>query len=101
MALLEMERMTPDGSGNGSALHSWLRALEATAPIAGNPARTLASVIEEVAQGQGEAEALISAPATLTYRALIERANRYARWALDQKLGKGETVCLIMPNRPE
>ena len=101
MALLEMERITPDRSGNGSALHGWLRALEATAPIAGNPARTLASVIEEVAQSQGEAEALISAPATLTYRALIGRANRYARWALDQNLGKGETVCLIMPNRPE
>jgi len=27
--------------------------------------------------------------------------NRYARWALAQKLGKGNTVCLVMPNRPE
>src|SRR5262249_13120273 len=27
--------------------------------------------------------------------------NRYARWALAQGLGKGETVCLLMPNRPE
>ena len=26
---------------------------------------------------------------------------RYARWALDQGLAKGETVCLMMPNRPE
>ena len=37
----------------------------------------------------------------MTYRALADRANRYARWALAQNLGKGETVCLIMPNRPE
>ena len=37
----------------------------------------------------------------MTYRALAERANRYARWALAQDLGKGETVCLMMPNRPE
>ena len=28
----------------------------------------------------------------LTYRALAERANRYARWALEQSLGKGEAV---------
>jgi fatty-acyl-CoA synthase len=37
----------------------------------------------------------------LTYRALDERTNRYARWALEQNIGKGETVCLVMPNRPE
>ncbi len=30
-----------------------------------------------------------------------ERANRYARWALQAQLAKGETVCLMMPNRPE
>src|SRR6185295_8466739 len=29
------------------------------------------------------------------------RANQYARWALRQGLAKGETVCLLMPNRPE
>ena len=27
--------------------------------------------------------------------------NRYARWALEQGLGKGDVVCLLMPNRPE
>ena len=27
--------------------------------------------------------------------------QRYARWALEQGLAKGETVCLMMPNRPE
>src|SRR5581483_9705128 len=37
----------------------------------------------------------------LSYRQLTRRANRYARWARREGLGKGETVCLLMPNRPE
>jgi fatty-acyl-CoA synthase len=101
MALLELERVSPAGRGKDTALRGWVRALEATAPIASHPQRVLPRVIEELAQSQGEAEALISATATLTYRALAERANRYARWALSQNLAKGETVCLMMPNRPE
>jgi fatty-acyl-CoA synthase len=58
-------------------------------------------VIEEVADKFAEAPALLSDLECLTYRALAERSNRYARWALDQGLAKGEAVCLIMPNRPE
>ena len=65
------------------------------------PHRILLDAIEDVAAGHADAEALISEHATLTYRALIERSRRYARWALDQKLAKGETVCLMMPNRPD
>ena len=87
--------------GTDSALRDWVRALEATAPIAGNPRRILPDAIEELAQSRGDAEALISERGTLTYRALVERSRRYARWALDQDLAKGETVCLMMPNRPE
>ena len=101
MALLELERESPARRGNDTALRGWVRALEATAPIAGRPERVLPRVIEELAQSQGEAAALISATGTLTYRALAERANRYARWALSQNLAKGETVCLMMNNRPE
>ena len=36
-----------------------------------------------------------------SYRELAARANRYARWALAQGIAKGDTVCLLMPNRPE
>ncbi len=78
-----------------------MRALEATAPIAKQPQRLLPHVIAEMAQTHGASAALISDRETLTYRALTERANRYARWALEQKLAKGETVCLLMPNRPD
>src|SRR5204862_2384488 len=49
----------------------------------------------------GDAPALLSAGERLTYRALAARATRYARWAIEQRLVKGEAVCLLMPNRPE
>ena len=101
MALVETERAARQIGGKESALHDWVRALEATAPIVRNPQRLLLDVIEELAALRGEAPALLSARERLTYRALAERANRYARWALAQNLGKGETLALLMPNRPE
>ena len=80
---------------------AWLRALELTAPIAHNRDRTLPAVIEEVAARMGDAPALLSDRESFTYSALAQRANQYARWALDQGLGKGDVVCLLMTNRPE
>src|SRR6516162_4035300 len=80
---------------------TWLGALEATAPIAAKPQYILPSVIEDLAESRGDSQALLSPDGCLTYRALAECANRTARWALDQGLAKGDTVCLMMPNRPE
>jgi len=82
-------------------LQGALRALRMTTPIAKNPARVFPVVIDELADKYGEAPALISDRERFSYRALAERANRYARWALRENLAKGETVCLLMPNRPE
>src|SRR6202012_5586415 len=101
MALVEIERISPEGAAKETASRDWLRALEATATIVRNPQRTLLDAIQDIARDAGETDAFISRRGTLTYRALIERANRYARWALGQDLGKGDTVCLMMPNRPE
>jgi len=101
MGLIETARDRPAGGGNDTALRDWVRALEASAPIAANPRRLLFHIIEELAQAQGEAPALLSAGESLTYRALVGRANRYGRWALNQGLRKGDVVCLMMPNRPE
>ena len=98
MTLIETKPAKPRGGGKGGSLHDWVRALEATAPIAGNPQRILPRVIEELAHDRGDAPALLSARETLSFRALSERANRYARWALAQGLAKGEAVGLIMPN---
>src|SRR3989442_8511766 len=89
------------GSSNQSAAKAWSHALKLTAPIANTPHRILATVIEELAARLGDAPALLSDRECLTYRALAERSNRYARWALDQNLAKDDAVCLLMPNRPE
>ncbi len=87
--------------GGPSAAKSWVRALELTASIARNPEQLLSSVIEERAETFGEAPALLSKGECMSYRALAERSNQCARWALQHGLGKGDTVCLVMPNRPE
>jgi fatty-acyl-CoA synthase len=84
-----------------SPAKAWLRALELTSAIPRNRERTLSVAIEEVAARMGDAPALLSDKESLTYRALSERANQYARWALDQGLAKGDVVCLLMANRPE
>jgi fatty-acyl-CoA synthase len=87
--------------GNSTVAAAWLRALELTAPIAQHPDRIFPTVIEELAAKFGETPALLSDHECLTYRGLAQRSNRYARWALEQNLTKGDTVCLLMPNRPE
>ena len=82
-------------------LQGALRALRMTTPIAKNPTRVFPVVIDELADKYGDAPALISDRERFSYRELAGRANRYARWALRENLAKGETVCLLMPNRPE
>ena len=80
---------------------AWLRALELTAPIPNHPHRIFPALIEDLAEKFGDAPALISDTESLNYRELARRSNRYARWALDQGICKGDAVCLLMPNRPE
>src|SRR5215471_4087224 len=77
------------------------RALRGAAPIAKNPTMVFPRLLETLAARYGDNPALISDVETLTYRGLAARTNRYARWALAQGLAKGDTVCLLMPNRPE
>jgi fatty-acyl-CoA synthase len=78
-----------------------LRALRYTTPIAKSPTRVFPTLVEELAQKYDGAPALLSDRERFTYRELDERSNRYARWALAQGVAKGDTVCLLMPNRPE
>src|SRR3984957_11282372 len=88
-------------AGRNSALRAWVRALETTAPIAQNPARTLPVLVDSLAERFGTAPALLSGNENLTYRGLAERSNQYAQWALRQGLSFGDVVCLLMPNCPE
>ncbi len=84
-----------------SAANAWMRALELSAAIPRNRDRVMGTVIHEMAARSSNAPALLSDRECMTYRELSERASQYARWALDQGLSKGETVCLLMTNRPE
>src|SRR5439155_13617212 len=84
-----------------SVAKAWLRALAKTVPIAGRPAHVFAAVIDEAVERYGEPPALLSARECFTYRTLVDRSNRYARWALAQGLAKGDCVGLLMANRPE
>ena len=84
-----------------SPAKAWLRALERTASIAAHPHRVLPTVIEDLGTRFGETPALLSDRECFSYHDLAARANRYARWALDQGLAKGDVVGLFMPSRPE
>jgi fatty-acyl-CoA synthase len=88
-------------SANVTYLQGALRTLRMTTPIAKHPTRVFPQVISELAAKYGDAPALLSERERFTYRELSARSNRYARWALAQDLKKGDSVCLLMPNRPE
>ncbi len=92
-----IERLTADVS----TLKGALRTLRMTTPIAKKPTRVFPQVVLELADKYGDAPALLSDRERFSYRQLAERSNRYARWALTQGIRKGDTVCLMMPGRPE
>ncbi len=95
MALIE--RLHADAAFIAGA---W-RTLKMTTPIARNPTRIFPDVVEDLAERYGDAPALLSERESFSYRELAQRSNRYARWALAHGIGKGDCVCLLMPNRPE
>jgi fatty-acyl-CoA synthase len=83
-----------------SASKAWLRALDLTARIERDPRRTLPVVVDELSAQFGEAPALLSDRATLSFKALAARMNAVARWTIAQNLD-GKTVCLLLPNQPD
>ena len=87
--------------GKPSAAKSWLKAIELTSRIEANPRRLFADIVEDWAERQPDRPALMSDVETFSYRALADRINRYARWALSAGIGAGDTVCLFMPSRPD
>src|SRR5271170_4857936 len=96
----EAQTIVPVSTATSTA-KCWSRALELTAPIHRNRERVMSTVIEELAARCGDAPALLSDREQFSYRALTERSNQYARWALAQGLTKGDVVGLLMTNRPE
>src|SRR5262245_25151662 len=88
-------------SAEVACLKGAVRTLKMTTPIAKHPTRVFPQGISELAGEHGDAPALLSDRERLSYRELAARSNRYARWALTQDVAKGDTVCLLMPGRPE
>jgi fatty-acyl-CoA synthase len=78
-----------------------LRALMRVTPMARHKERTFPDVADELALRYGDRPALLSDRETFTFAGFNARANRYARWAMANGIGKGDVVCLLMPNRPE
>ncbi len=96
-----IDRPTESPPRKLSAARTWLKAIELTSRIEIAPSRLFADVVEDWAAHQPDRPALVSDAQTLSYRALAERINRYARWALSTGVKRGDTVCLIMPTRPD
>jgi fatty-acyl-CoA synthase len=92
-----IERLASDAT----YLKGAIRALRTTVPIAKNPTRVFPQLICELADRYRDAPALLSTRERFTYGDLAARSNRYARWALEQSVAKGDTVCLLMSGRPE
>lgn len=84
-----------------SVAKSWLNAIEITARIEREPERLLCDTVAEWEMRTPNAHALLSERERFSYAELARRIDGYARWALAQGIGKGVTVALLMPNRPD
>lgn len=84
-----------------ACLSGALRALKATTHIGKNRTRVFPHVIAELAEKHRGRVALISERETYSYEELNGRANAYARWAKANGVQKGDTVALMMANRPD
>ena len=80
---------------------AWLRALETVSHATRDPRRTLSCAVTDWARKYGDATALVSEQENFSFRTLESRMNQYSRWALNAGIASGETVALVMGNRPE
>jgi len=78
-----------------------LRVVKATKLAIKRSDFTLGDHLAAWAAQNGDRPALSSERESLSYRQLDARANAYARWGRARGLSKGDTVALMMPNRPE
>ena len=82
------------------AREAWLRALQATAPLAAR-GETLPQLVDRWALSYDSAPALLGTDGTLTYRRLAWRVNQFSRWGISRGLRRGDTVALLMGNAPD
>jgi len=63
--------------------------------------RLICDIVAEHARKTPDAPAILCGDETLSYAQLDARANAYAHWAIGQGIGRGQSVALLMENRPD
>lgn len=63
--------------------------------------KTIVDIVEHWARKTPDAPAIVFGEHTFSYGAFNAAADRYAHWAHAQGIGHGESVALLMENRPE
>ena len=96
-----IDRPTESPPRKPSAAKTWLKAIELTSRIEASRSGLFADVVEDWAARQPRPAGAGLGRRDLQLCALAERINRYARWALSAGIKPGDTVCLLMPNRPD
>jgi len=82
-------------------LRSARRTLKRLNKVYADDRHTFADTIEELAETKPDNVAIYFEDRALTYREYNALANQYARWALAQGIGRGDSVALLMENRAE
>jgi fatty-acyl-CoA synthase len=82
-------------------ISSILRTLWLLRLVKPHSTRIIADIVAAHARKTPGAIALIFQGETVTYAELDARANRYAHWAMAQGIGHGQSVALLMENRPD
>src|SRR6201995_3890068 len=66
-----------------------------------NATRSIVDIVESQAQKRPRNIAIYCLDQAVTYADLDAAANRHANWALQTGIGRGDSVALLMENRPD
>ena len=77
------------------------RTLKPLKTIAANSPVLVSDDFEAAVDAHADKVAIVFEDREVTYRELDAMANRYAHWAKGRRIGRGEKVALMMPNRVE
>ena len=80
-------------------LRAALRSLKRLGDIYKTPNHTFVDTVEALARTKGKNVAIYFEDRKLTYSDYNGEANRYARWALSQGIGRGDVVAVWLVER--
>ncbi len=82
-------------------LRPLVRTLNRVRSVASNSPHLSCDDLEEAVDRFRDRPAMLFEGKTLTYGEFDALANRYASWGLSQRLRPGQTVAILLPNRPD